>query len=110
MSNSATTTPRAKRPRRGSPLEFEKPKLSTADVEDRIVKAAGIRDPDFLSAFINQVAAVGELGEPSDDHEVNFLLSAIEDILSNQSNGVAAKAMLAAQFTVVHVVIMQLSR
>ncbi len=105
-----TTTPRAKRPRPGSPLKFEKPKLATAEVEERIVKAVGIRDEDFLSTFINQVAAVGELGEPSDDHEVNFLLSAIEDIVSNQSNGGVAKAMLAAQFTAMHATIMRLAR
>jgi hypothetical protein len=111
MSDTETTAkPRVKRSRPGSPLEFEKPKLSTANVEDRIVKAVGIKDPDFLNAFINQVAAVGELGEPSDDHEMNFLLSAIEDILSNQSNGGAAKAMLAAQYTAVHAVIMRVAR
>ena len=96
------TTPRAKRPRPGSPLIFEKPKVSCAKTEERLVKAVGTDDPDFLSSFINQILAVGELGQPSDDHETNFLLSAIEDILSNQSNGRAATAMLAAQYTAMH--------
>lgn len=66
-----TTTPRAKRSRPGSPLEFEKPKMSCVETEERLVRAVGIRDPDFLSTFINQVVAVGDLGEPSDDHEIN---------------------------------------
>ena len=105
-----TTTPRAKRSRPGSPLEFEKPKMSCVETEERLVRAVGIRDPDFLSTFINQVVAVGDLGEPSDDHEINFLLSAIEDIVSNQSNGGVAKAILAAQYTVVHAAIMRVSR
>jgi len=105
-----TTTPRAKRSRPGSPLEFEKPKMSSVETEERLVRAVGIRDPDFLSTFINQVVAVGDLGEPSDDHEINFSLSAIEDIVSNQSNGGAAKAILAAQYTAVHAAIMRVSR
>jgi hypothetical protein len=103
------TNPRAKRPRPEAPLQFEKPKVSTADIHDRLVRAVGIEDPDFLSSFINQVIAVGELGKPSDDHESCFSLSAIEGILSHQSNGVA-KAMLAAQYTAMHAVIMRLAR
>jgi len=112
MSDNATTTtiPRAKRPRHGQPLKFEKPKISCADTEDRLVKASKVGDPDFLSHLINQVVAVGELGNPSDDHETTFLLSAIEDILSNESNGGASKAMLAAQFAVMHVAVMTVSR
>jgi hypothetical protein len=84
--------------------------MSCVETEERLVRAVGIRDPDFLSTFINQVVAVGDLGEPSDDHEINFLLSAIEDIVSNQSNGGVAKAILAAQYTVVHAAIMRVSR
>ncbi len=111
MSNNATTTiPRAKRPRPGRPVKFEKPKMSCADIEDRMVKASKVEDPDFLSHLINQVVAVGELGRPSDDLETNFLLSAIEDILSNESNGGASKAMLAAQYAAVHVAVMTVSR
>ncbi len=111
MSDNATTTiPRAKRPRPGRPVRFEKPKMSCADTEDRLVKASRVGDPDFLSHLINQVVAVGELGKPSDDHETSFLLSAIEDILSNESNGGASKAMLAAQFAAVHVAVMTVSR
>ena len=111
MSDIATTTiPRAKRPPRGSPLKFEKPKMSYAETEERLVKAVGTDDPHFLSHFINQVVAVGELGKPSDDHETTFLLSAIEDILSNQSNSGASTAMLAAQYAVVHVAVMTVSR
>jgi hypothetical protein len=105
-----TTAPRAKRSRPGSPLEFEKPKMSCAETEERLVRAVGIRDPDFLSTFINQVVAVSDLGEPSNDHEINFSLSAIEDIVSNQSNGGVAKAILAAQYTAVHAAIMRVSR
>jgi hypothetical protein len=105
-----TTIPRAKRPRPGRPLKFEKPKMSYADTEDRLVKASKVEDPDFLSHFINQVVAVGELGESSDDHEATFSVSAIEDILSNESNGGAAKAMLAAQYAEVHRAIMTVSR
>jgi len=105
-----TTTPRAKRPRWGSPLKFEKPKMSYTETTERLVKAVGVEDPEFLSHFINQVVAAGELGEPSDDHETTFLLSAIEDILSNESNGGAAKAMLAAQYAALHVAVMTLSR
>jgi len=41
---------------------------------------------------------------------VSFFLSAIEDILSNQSNGGVSKAMLAAQYTAVHAAIMRLAR
>jgi hypothetical protein len=110
MSDETKSTPRGKRVRRESPLIFEKPKITTADLEDRVVKAVGIRDPDFLNTFINQVLSVGELGQPSDDQEMNFLLSAIEDILSNQSNGGAAKAMLAAQYAGTHAVIMRVAR
>jgi hypothetical protein len=105
-----TTIPRAKRPRPGRPVNFEKPKMSYADTEDRLVKAVRVEDQDFLSHFINQVAAVGELGKPSDDHETTFLLSAIEDMLSNESNGGAARAMLAAQYAAVHVAVMTVSR
>jgi hypothetical protein len=111
MSNTrTTTTPRAKRSRPGSPLEFEKPKMSCAETDERLVRAVGIQDPDFLSTFINQVVAVGDQGRPSDDREINFLLSAIEDIVSNQSNGGVAKAMLAAQYAALHAVIMEVSR
>lgn len=56
------------------------------------MKAVRTDDPDFLSTFINDVVAVGEVGEASDDRETNFSLSVIEDILSNQSNGAVAKA------------------
>ena len=105
-----TTTPRAKRPRPGSPLEFEKPKMSYAETTARLVKAVRTDDPDFLSTFINDVVAVGEVGEASDDRETNFSLSVIEDILSNQSNGAVAKAMLAAQYTAVHAAIMRVAR
>jgi hypothetical protein len=84
--------------------------VSTADDNERFVRALGIDDPDFLSTFINQVVAVGKLGEPSDDHDTAFLLSAIEDIISNQSKGGVAKAMLAAQYAATHAVIMRVSR
>ena len=111
MSDLANTAiPRAKRPRPGRPLKFEKPKMSYANTEERLVKAVRVEDPDFVSHFINQVVAVGELGKPSDDHETTFLLSAIEDILSNKSNGGASKAMLAAQYAAVHVAVMTVSR
>jgi hypothetical protein len=105
-----TPIPRAKRPRPGRPLKFEKPKMRYAETEDRLVKAVKVEDPDFYSNFINQVVAVGELGTPSDDHETTFLLSAIEDILSNESNGGASKAMLAAQHAAVHCAVMTMSR
>lgn len=101
---------RPKRPRPGSPLKFATPKMSYADIEGRLADAVGTKDRDLLGIFINQVVAAGELGDPSDDLEVNFLLSAIEDILSNQSNGGVAKVMLAAQYAAVHVKIMQLTR
>jgi hypothetical protein len=105
-----TTSRRAKRPRCGSPLEFANPKMSYAETEDRLAKAIGTQDRDLLGTFINQVVAVGDLGQPSSDLEVNFSVSAIEDILSNQSNGGAAKAMLAAQYTAIHTMIMTLAR
>jgi hypothetical protein len=105
-----TTSRRAKRPRWGSPLEFANPKMSYAETEDRLAKAIGTQDRDLLGTFINQVVAVGDLGQLSGDLEVNFSVSAIEDILSNQSNGGAAKAMLAAQFTAIHTMIMTLAR
>lgn len=101
---------RPKRPRPGSPLEFATPKMSYADIEGRLADAVGTKDRDLLGIFVNQVVAAGELGDPSDDLEVNFLLSAIEDILSNQSNGGVAKVMLAAQYAAVHVKMMQLTR
>src|ERR1041385_1323942 len=104
-------TPRAKRPRPGAPpLEFEKPKVSNAEDNERLVRALGVDDPDFLGTFINQIAAVGELGRPSDDHETSFLLSAIEDIVGGQSKGGVAKAMLAAQCAAMHGVIMSVAR
>jgi hypothetical protein len=105
-----TTSRRAKRPRWGSPLEFANPKMSYAETEDRLAKAIGTQDRDLLGTFINQVVAVGDLGQLSGDLEVNFSVSAIEDILSNQSNGGAAKAMLAAQYTAIHTMIMTLAR
>jgi hypothetical protein len=106
-----STTPRAKRPRPGAPpLEFEKPKVSNAEDNERLVRALGVDDPDFLGTFINQVAAVGELGRPSDDHETSFLLSAIEDIVGGQSKGGVAKAMLAAQYAAMHGAIMSVAR
>jgi len=104
------TTQRAKRPRPGSPLNFANPKLSHAETEDRLARAIGTQDRDLLGTFLNQVVSVGELGKPSDDLEVSFFLSAIEDILSNQSNGGVSKAMLAAQYTAVHAAIMRLAR
>ena len=104
------TTARAKRPRPGSPLKFANPKLSHAETEDRLARAIGTQDRDLLGTFLNQVVSVGELGKPSDDLEVSFFLSAIEDILSNQSNGGVSKAMLAAQYTAVHAAIMRLAR
>jgi hypothetical protein len=106
-----TTSPGPRRPRRASELKFAKPKVSHADLEARVVRASGVEDTDFLGSFIQQVVAAGELGHPSDDLEVNFLLSAIEDILlSNPSNRGAAKSMLAAQYALVHVQIMRLTR
>ena len=84
--------------------------MSYAETTARLVKAVRTDDPDFLSTFINDVVAVGEVGEASDDGETNFSLSAIEDILSNQSNGAVAKAMLAAQYTAVHAAIMRVAR
>jgi hypothetical protein len=56
--------------------------MSYADIEGRLADAVGTKDRDLLGIFINQVVAAGELGDPSDDLEVNFLLPAIEDILS----------------------------
>jgi hypothetical protein len=105
-----TTSQWAKRPRPGSPLKFANPKMSYAETQDRLAKAIGTQDRDLLGTFINQVVAVGDLGQPSSDLEVNFSVSAIEDILSNQSNGGVAKAMLAAQYTAVHTMIMTLAR
>jgi hypothetical protein len=99
-----------RRPRRGSELKFGKPKMSHAETEKRLAKAIGTQDQDFLNNLISQVVAVGELGGPSDDLEVSFFLSVIEDILSNQSNGSVSKAMLAAQYTAVHAAIIRLAR
>jgi hypothetical protein len=101
---------RPKRPRPGSPLKFATPKMSHADIEGRLADAVGTKDRDLLGIFINQVVAAGELGNPSDDLEVHFLLSAIEDVLSNQSNGGVAKAMLTAQYAALHVQMMRLTR
>jgi len=84
--------------------------MSSAETEKRLANVIGTQDPDFLSSLIHQVVTAGELGDPSDDLEVTFLLSAIEDILSNQSNNGAAKAMVAAQFAAVHVQIVKLAR
>jgi hypothetical protein len=111
MSDTKPTTSRqAKRPRPGSPVKFANPKMSYAETQDRLAKAIGTQDRDLLGTFINQVVAVAELGEPSDDLEVTFSVSVIEDILSNHSNGGVAKAMLAAQYTAVHAMIMTLAR
>ena len=101
---------RPRRPRRGSELKFPKPKMSYAATEERLAKAIGTQDEDFLHKLIHQIVAAGELGDPSDDLEVTFLLSAMEDILSNESNNGAAKAMVAAQFAAVHVQIVKLAR
>jgi len=110
MSDTKPTTSRqAKRPRPGSPVKFANPKMSYAETQDRLAKAIGTQDRDLLGTFINQVVAVAELGEPSDDLEVTFSVSVIEDILSNHSNGGVAKAML-AQYTAVHAMIMTLAR
>ena len=57
------------------------------------------RDEIFWAFLSTKWSRLGELGDPSDDLETSFLLSAIEDIVSNQSNGGVAKAMLAAQYT-----------
>jgi hypothetical protein len=84
--------------------------MSYAETQNRLASAIGTQDRDLLGTFINQVVAVGDLGQPSDDLEVNFSISAIEDILSNHSNGGVAKAMLAAQYTAVHAMIMTLAR
>jgi hypothetical protein len=84
--------------------------MSYAATEERLAKAIGTQDEDFLHKLIHQIVAAGELGDPSDDLEVTFLLSAVEDILSNQSNNGAAKAMVAAQFAAVHVQIVTLAR
>jgi hypothetical protein len=84
--------------------------MSHAETQKRLAKAIGTQDQDFLSNLLSQVVAVGELGGPSDDLEVSFFLSVIEDILSNQSNGGVAKAMLAAQYTAVHAAIIRLAR
>jgi hypothetical protein len=105
-----TTAQRAKRPRPRSPLNFANPKMSYPETADRLAKAVGTQDRDLLDTFINQVVAVGDLGQPSADLEVNFSLSAIEDILSNHSNGGVAKAMLATQYAAVHAMIMTLAR
>jgi hypothetical protein len=111
MSDTKPTTSRqAKRPRPGSPVKFANPKMSYAETQDRLAKPIGTQDRDLLGTFINQVVAVAELGEPSDDLEVTFSVSVIEDILSNHSNGGVAKAMLAAQYTAVHAMIMKLAR
>ena len=111
MSDTKPTTSRqAKRPRPGSPVKFANPKMSYAETQDRLAKAIGTQDRDLLGTFINQVVAVAELGEPSDDLEVTFSVSVIEDILSNHSNGGVAKAMLAAQYTAVHAAIMRVGR
>jgi hypothetical protein len=72
--------------------------MSYAETTARLVKALRTEDPDFLSTFINDVVAVGDLGEPSDNRETNF------------SNGRVAKAMLAAQYTAMHAVIMRVAR
>jgi hypothetical protein len=84
--------------------------MSYAETKERLANAIGTRDRDLLGTFINQVVGVAELGEPSDDLEVNFSVSVIEDILSNHSNGGVAKAMLAAQYTAVHAMMMTLAR
>src|SRR6516225_450209 len=101
---------RPQRPRRASDLKFAKPKMSHADTEKRFARAIGTQDGDFLNSLMQQVVAVGEMGNPSDDLEVSFFFSAIEDILSNQSKGGVSKAMLAAQYTAVHAAIMRLAR
>jgi hypothetical protein len=100
---------RPRRPRRASELKFAKPKMSYAETEERLAKAIGTQDQDFLHNLIHQIVAAGELGKPSDDLEVNFLLSVIEGILSDQSNS-AAKAIVATQFAAVHVQIVKLAR
>lgn len=61
---SDTTAQRAKRPA-GSPLKFAIPKMSYAETKDRLTNAVGTKDRDLLGTFINQVVAVGDLGEPS---------------------------------------------
>jgi hypothetical protein len=94
-------------PRQASKQKFTDPNVSYGEIEKRIATALGIQDPDFLESFLRQAICAAELGEPSDDLEVNFLLSVIDAVLSN---GDAAKGMIAAQFGVVDVQIMRLAR
>jgi hypothetical protein len=98
---------RGRVPRKASEQEFVDPKLPVWEMERRIGTALRTQDPDFLDSFFRQLACAAELGKPSDDLELNFILSVIEGVLSNSD---AAKGMVPAQFALVNVQIMRLAR
>lgn len=84
-------------PREALEQMFADPK--TREIRKRIATLLGIEDPDILDSFLRQFISAANLGEPADGLEIDYLLSVMSAVLSNDA---PAKAMLAAQFGVVH--------
>ncbi len=93
-------------PRRLKKIKVPKPDMAQAELEDRLTRASGTRNADFLNGILSQVISAGELGRETDDREIDFLLSVVEDIEPRN----VIEGMLAAQMATLHVQSMRLVR
>ncbi len=70
------------------------------------MNAIGTDDPDFLRAFLSQVANAGFQGQEPDPSGANFILSVVKSIEPRDE----LEAMLAAQMAAVHIATMTFAR
>lgn len=71
-----------------------------------IMNAIGTDDPDFMRAFLSQVANAGFQGQEPDSSGANFILSVVKSIEPRDE----LEAMLAAQMAAVHIATMTFAR